>query len=245
MTQLATRPPSAPTVAPIQLSQAADAVLRRWSAGDSTEALPIATIREAAKALPIAQARLEPAAPERWTSWLLPLTAVVRNPPHLDQIRDAASVLAAALATIPASLLTAQRQREACRRFAFWPSAADLAEWLEPEAKAIRAEVMALERMARAPRQPERPVLTPEQREAEAAACLAKAQALRAEVRAETIAARGIARPGRSLEPWQMIAGYRQTVERGGLGAEAAAIRLASLERQFPEAAEYARSIGA
>jgi hypothetical protein len=79
------------------------------------------------------------AGPREWAVFLKPLVASVRNPPSADEFRAKISAIAFALPDVPARFLAAEwRQRDAMRRFAFWPAAADLAEWLAPDLAAAR-----------------------------------------------------------------------------------------------------------
>ena len=128
---------------------------------------------EAARLLPMLEARMEPADWKRWDWFLRPLIATCRNPPRADDFETFCRAAEVALATIPAHLLTGDRRAEACRRFAFFPAAADLASWLAPEASADRARIEAAKRLARETDMPGVAPLT----EAEKADVIAKAKA--------------------------------------------------------------------
>lgn len=145
---------------PAPLSQAAAEIVRQWAGGYDPAPVPASVRDEARRKLPAMEAQLVPADARAWQAWLRPLVGAVRNPPQPEALSVFAATCAAALSDIPASLLTGNAQREACRRFAFWPAVADLDEWLQPDATAARLEVRTLRRIASAevkhiPAQPE------------------------------------------------------------------------------------------
>lgn len=144
MTQLATN-------APATLSQPAAELVRQWAAGYTLGTVPASVRDEARRKLPAIQAQLAPADARAWQAFLRPLVGAVRNPPAADALSVFAATCAASLTDIPARLLTGDAQREACRRFAFWPAVADLAEWLEPDAAPLRLEARTLRRICDAP----------------------------------------------------------------------------------------------
>jgi hypothetical protein len=144
-------------------------------------AIPEHVREEAARKLPALQRAVEPADAEAWRQFLQPLGIVVRNPPTPAALGTFAAACAMAMRDIPASLLTGDAQREACRRFAFWPSCADLDEWLRPLAAPMRADLAAMRRIAAAlppPPAPER--MTPKQIEAASATLTALREELHA-----------------------------------------------------------------
>lgn len=97
----------------------------------------------------------KPATAREWGAFLAPLMGIAANTPPREAIPAYCRALEFAMPSMPASVLTEDRSREALRRFTFWPKPAELAAWLEPEARAIHAEVSALRQIvAKAPTQP-------------------------------------------------------------------------------------------
>jgi hypothetical protein len=68
---------------------------------------------------------MSPASVEDWLRFLRPIAAAVRNPPTQADAKAKAGALAFAL-SVPAQTLSERLQREACRRFTFWPSVEEL-----------------------------------------------------------------------------------------------------------------------
>jgi hypothetical protein len=135
------------------LSQGTAEIVRRWSSGQDLGPKPTvpASVRdEARRKLPGIDAQLKAADARAWHAFLRPLVNAVRNPPTADAVSVFAATCAATLQDIPAAVLTANAQREACRKFAFWPAIADLNEWLSPEAVPMRRDARALARIAKA-----------------------------------------------------------------------------------------------
>lgn len=79
-----------------------------------------------------------------WEEFLAPVAAAVRNPPIERDFIARIGVCKVALTDIPLSMLTPQLQREAVRKFEFWPSVAEIGTWLGGMAMAARAERSAI-----------------------------------------------------------------------------------------------------
>ncbi|EHM01211.1 hypothetical protein HMPREF9946_02215 [Acetobacteraceae bacterium AT-5844] len=167
---------------------------------------------EAARAAEVVRSRMEPATADRWRSFLFPLMAAVTKPPAREAFDAFVVACAASLTNIPAHLLTSPRQAEAIRRFSWWPAVADIAKWLEPEAREERAMLAALERIAATPEP------SAQQREATAEAIAevkSKFAAFRREMAAQERAAapekpRPIyLSPAQELAEWKAIAAAR------------------------------------
>jgi hypothetical protein len=166
----------------------------------------VAVSGEARSLLPAMRRRAMSASADAWDDFLRPLVAATRNPPTQSDFLAFVAAAAVALDGIPARLLTDQRRAAAVRRFDFWPSVADLANWLEPEAREERAALLAMERLAVA--KPEAAV-APEPRTPEMVAAVAdKLRALKAEIHAQDEAARPVRErvAPRHLTPHEEIA---------------------------------------
>lgn len=186
---------------------------------------------EAGAAAEVVRQRLTPATLDRWSQFLRPLVAAVHFPPSRADFDAFVFACAGALTTIPAHLLTSRRQAEAIRRFQRWPAVADLASWLEPEAREERATLRALEKIAATPEP------TAEQRDAGAEAIAAvreRAAAFRAEMREQERRATPASERPRALHltPDQERAALRQAAAASpGREGDAARHRLAQLEQ--------------
>ncbi|HEV7458886.1 MAG TPA: hypothetical protein VGN96_19090 [Roseococcus sp.] len=133
------------------MSQALAEILRQWTSGYDPAPVPASVQAEAQRKLAALQASMAPASAPQWATFLRPLSAAVRNPQTAEAVAAFASTCATVLHDLPATLLTGDHQREACRRFAFWPAVADLDEWLRPMAAPMRQELATLRRIAAAP----------------------------------------------------------------------------------------------
>lgn len=149
MSDLTKRPDWAPPPAPRMsnwLQQAVhDAANPHPDAG--APSLPAAVRDEAARAYDQLRAHLRPADAEDWHRFLLPIVTMVANAPERDAFARDCRAIAFAMPDMPAALLTTDRQREALRRFKFWPKPAELNEWLEPAATSARAPLHSLRRI--------------------------------------------------------------------------------------------------
>lgn len=179
------------------------------------EGVAVVVAREARSLLPTMRRRAQPATAAAWDDFLRPLVAATRNPPTHEDFLAFVAAAAVALDGIPARLLTDQRRAAAVRRFDFWPSVADLANWLEPEAREERAALLAMQRLAST--KPEVAV-APEPRTPEVVAAVAdKMRALRAELHARDEAARPVRErvPPRHLTPHEEIASLEKEIAQG------------------------------
>ena len=170
-----------------------------------------------------------------WAEFLKPLAMCVRNKPGREDFLATASAMAAALPDVPASLLVGWRQQEAMRRFAFWPSPADVAEWLAPELRGMRESAELRQRLAG-------PALEgpPERRNGprsldDILAVRARAREFQAEMQARE-AARPTREPPRAvaLSERQLLATYERLAKEGNA---AAATRVAALRRRMGDEA--------
>lgn len=100
-------------------------------------------LAEASRALPAYERDALPPSADLLGQWMQ-LLAVVRNPPEPKAMRAMAALFAVALSDFPAGAFTPATQRRAATTFKFWPSAADVAELVRPEADAIRRGVTVL-----------------------------------------------------------------------------------------------------
>ena len=106
-----------------------------------------ALIAEARAALPAYERAAQAPTAELMGHWLRRLVGV-RNPPAPDAMPAMADLFAEMLSDFPAGVFTPATQRRAAQEFKFWPSVADVAEFLKPEADAIRRGVKVLRYLA-------------------------------------------------------------------------------------------------
>jgi hypothetical protein len=180
---------------------------------------------EAARAADAMGEALRAATADEWLRFMQPLAALPPSPSRAE-FPGRVSAIAFALADIPASVLTVDRQREALRTLRFWPTPHDLDQILRPAVKALRSEQHALRTIANAPRAG---VTAPsaDEREAMAAKAIELAAELRAKAR-EAPASKPTARP---LDPAALIAAYEAT------GTPAALYRARILREQHGDPA--------
>lgn len=158
------------------------------------------------------------AGPDEWARFLRPLLASVANPPGAEDFRQRVAAIVFAL-DVPRHMLTEWRQREAVRRFGFWPSVADLSGWLTDD---LKAEREAMHRALPAP-EPEAPRARTMD---EILAVKAKAKAAVAEM-----TGRSPQTGPKEVKPAYLSAGtLRQSLEAmAASGNRAAATRLAAM----------------
>lgn len=190
-------------------SQALLEAIRQHHAGYTSALVPSHVRDEAQRKLPAMQRALEPADASAWRAFLRPLVASVRNPPPPEAEAAFGATCAAVLRDIPACVLTADAQRDACRRFAFWPAVADLAEWLTPQAAPLRADLAAMRRIAVAPAPAAPAPMTEEQREQASA----QLQQLAADLRGQDQQHRPAPR-ATQMRPGDLAALYRADAAR-------------------------------
>jgi hypothetical protein len=219
------------------LALAVDAELRRPAThpdAGTAPAQPIAPhiAAEAERMARAAQAAMMPASADEIAAWIGPLNAACRNPQSAGDIAAWAMAVSFAADRIPRQAFGPDALRDLMAASAFFPAAADVLSVVQPEANRLAAKLRALRaiaaRPASAPAKPEpdaKPfALTPEQQ--------ATLAAMKAPKRMAAACKATPAHPG------HLLAGYREQLARGGLMADAARIRIAKLEADFPELAE-------
>lgn len=158
-----------------------------------------------------------------WLRFLRPVALAVRNTPTEDDAKARASALAFAL-RVPASALTASRQRDLCRKCEFWPSIAEIeALFADAWCDAARSRAIATAGGATLLPAPQRVDLTDAEREA----MQHKAAAVAAELRARTHAGPAPRPEPRTLGPRDLLASYEAS------GTPAALFRAQQLRRQL------------
>jgi hypothetical protein len=182
---------------------------------------------------------MTPAAIEDWLRFLRPLAAAVRNPPTAADAKARAGALAFAL-SVPTAALSERLQREACRRFAFWPSVEEISALVAEDWRA-QAHSRAIANAGGAPllAPPRDPVdaLAPEARAAIAAAFRARyAEEVIAPARQREAAGPKVARPSGHLSDGALLEYYRKLAASGGPAAGAARLRVAQIEARLAEA---------
>jgi hypothetical protein len=220
------------------LATAVDAELRRPAAHPDAGPQPVQPIAphlaaEAERMARAAQAAMMPASADDIAAWIGPLNAACRNPQSAGDIAAWAMAVSFAADRIPRQAFGPDALRDLMAKSPFFPAAADVMAIVQPEANRLAAKLRALRAIASrpttAPAKPEpdaKPfALTPEQQ--------ATLAAMKAPKRAAAVTA--AARPA---HPAVLLAGYREQLSRGGLMADAARIRIAKLEADFPELAE-------
>lgn len=174
--------------------------------------------------------QLAAATADDWQRFLLPLRVMASAPQSDRGFAANVGAIAFALADIPASVLTVERQREALRTLRFWPSPHELDQILHPAANALRSDHRQLLAIATAPTTPQATGPTPIER----ASLAERAAALAAELGAKSRPTPTPTATPRTLSPAALIAGYeaagtpaalyraRQIREQHGLDADAA-----------------------
>lgn len=84
-------------------------------------------------------------------AWLEPLVTAVKNPPPEDQYDGRIEAIMRAAGALPLAVLGPVTQAEALKTFKFWPSAAELLELLEKEARRLQVRRDALHALAKPP----------------------------------------------------------------------------------------------
>ncbi len=186
-------------------------------------------IREEARAmLPKLEAAAAPASASQWLEWLKPLTFLQAAPKDREGIAAAAALCAFALNDLPAALLTADAQREALRRFTFWPKPAELHSMFAGDAKALWLDRCALQRITSAAVLPP-PTPRPERSKAERQHAAAAVATLKAEVAARADSVTPAApRSVRQLTSSEIEAALEQAIAAGSSN-DAMRARLAGL----------------
>lgn len=175
-----TLPPALPRPSP-RLSAALRDVLDPHPAiAGQHVTVPPHTMLEAEAVKAIYERWCSPATPEQWRKWLVPINAAVRNPQSVEGFDAWCALVASACRDIPASVLTAERQRDAVRTFQFFPAAADVDALLRPHAAPLLATRRALAALTAA----EPPVSAKPEDQAERERILAEHRARMAEIQA-------------------------------------------------------------
>ena len=143
-----TGPPKPPTTSPRLEDWLARASNPHPDAGLGD--VPDAVRIEAGALLPRLEASMATATAQDWEWWLKPLTVLPNGPKSQADLFLAIGPIAFALHDLPAAVLTMDRQREALRRFTFWPKPAELHAMLSPEARPLQARQTAFRRLANA-----------------------------------------------------------------------------------------------
>lgn len=154
-------------------------------------------VSEAKRLLASAERAAEPATSRDWAEFLAPVAAVVANGPAKEGYVAACRAFEFAMPAMPRAVLTKDRQREAMRRFTFWPKPAEMSAWLDAEAAPIHRDIIALRQVAQAqvtPADPPKPVMSDEERTAFGDLMTARIAALKASA-AEQERARKPVRP--------------------------------------------------
>jgi len=165
-----------------------------------------------------------------WATFFRPLLACVSNPPGEQEFRARVMAIAATV-DAPRSLLTSWRQKEAMRRFKFFPTPAEVWDWLAPDLREIRQ--VASMRSLPAP-EPEAPRARTME---EILAVRTKAREAVAELRAaaDAKASRPVEIRPSYLSPAALLPHYERLAREG---SAAAATRAAALRRQIEQEAE-------
>lgn len=167
-----------------------------------------------------------------WAMFLRPLLASVQNPPNAQDFRKRIAAIAFGLPQVTTGMLTVGTQRDAVTKFVHWPTVAEVA--------GLFADALKHDREVREYRT--RPLMldapNPAQRTLEEiAAVKAKAEAVKAELRAGTgIEAEREPVTPRFLGPAHLIAVYEKQAREGSTPdfRRLAQTRLDALRRQFP-----------
>lgn len=176
------------------------------------------------------KAAMQPADPAAIVRWLAPLATLVANAPTGEDLRSKCQAMAIVLSDLPGSLFTPRTQREAAQTFKFWPSAAEVHDLLAPQAKAMAARIIALDKLLRMPAAPQRQAqVDAAQLAREAEANMAKVEALKAECNERARASRPAIRAdmARPLNHDDLRTVYEAMAANGNRAAQ---IRLDALE---------------
>jgi hypothetical protein len=219
----------------VALSQAAAEAVALATRNASSAAPPVAlyaspAIREEAKRRADAiQQRLSPVGESRALEWLLEVGELVTIPERVD-LAASAKAMAKHLADLPAGPFHSANAARMAASHKFWPNFAEVRAFILGRVAPIRAELLALRDVEAAPDRPERddsPV-DPEHVQRQ----VADLRASLARARAESGDAPAPVTP-RRLSSVQLLAAYREQIAAGRGNVNAAAVRVAMLERQL------------
>lgn len=179
-----------------------------------------------------------------WAGFLRPLLAVVPNPPGREDFAARCKAMAFAMPEVPEDLLGGWRQQDVLRRFKFFPSPAEIWEWLSPDICQARQSRALRERLAGTKALPAPP---PEPKTTEAiAAVLASVQAFKAERNAATERVIPEEAPKAAYLPEQFLLfqyerEHKAAVLAGSQCVGALAFRIEALRRKLAVAEKEAR----
>jgi hypothetical protein len=99
--------------------------------------------------------------------WIGPVAMAVTNPPPEHDLHGRLAVMAEVLTDLPIAVLTVETRKHAMRTWKFWPSVAEVFEFLNARAQELFTTLALLERIAkiRVEPYPEEASLTAEQRQ--------------------------------------------------------------------------------
>lgn len=204
-----------PAVAPIAMSQPLREAITAWTNPhpDLTPAPISSWMRtEAEAAHRRLNAALEHTDPAIIARWIAPLAVLVARAPQGEDLRVAVRAMASVLNHLPPCCWTPATQREAAMTFKWWPSVAEIADLVRPEADALRRDRAAIANMLRlAPKQgtPEQRAESPEERAAHAERNCLAVQALADELADKEAKARSRRITPSHLTPAERIAHFR------------------------------------
>lgn len=205
-----------PAVAPIAMSQPLREAITAWANPhpDLTPAPISPWLRtQAEEAHQRIVASLQHTDPAVIARWLAPLAVLVARAPQGEDLRVAVRAMASVLNHLPPCCWTPGTQRQAALRFKWWPSVAEIAELVQPEADALRRDRTAIANMLRlAPTRgtPEQRSETPEERAAHAERNRLAVQAMADELAEKEARARSRSLTPSHLSPAQRIAYLRK-----------------------------------
>jgi Xaa-Pro aminopeptidase len=175
---------------------------------------------------------------QAWMGFLRPLLLVVGNPPTREDFARKCDAFAFFL-KIPTEMLTTWRQQEAGARFKFFPTPAEVQEWLAPDLAARRDTAARRDVLGDTPALPAPPTqLRPERTPEEIAAARAAVQAFKAGLAETKREARSD--QARPLSEGHLLAQYEALAAKGNAVAafRAKALRARYARDLAQEAAE-------
>lgn len=166
-----------------------------------------------------------------WERWLKPLAVLPNAPGGSDKFRLEVSAIAFANSDVPAAVLTVERQRDALRRFGFWPTPKDIGDLFRPFVREVQQERVALQRIVTAAEKTSRPQISDEER----ARVGNGLRDLRAELERRSEVVGSGPRKARPLfaSEGSLLRKYEAMANAGGPGAEAAAMRASALREKL------------
>ncbi|MDE2022164.1 MAG: hypothetical protein KGI71_04640 [Patescibacteria group bacterium] len=145
------------------------------------EAVPAHVQTEARGIIPQLEALCCPAGADLVRHWLLPINSAVSQPLGPEDFDARAAAIAAAVGDMPMAVFMPRNQAEAMRTWRWFPSAADVADFLGPKARVFTGPLWALRQVAEGRPETEPTPLTDEQRTAISEEFWAKWRTMRAE----------------------------------------------------------------